>query len=106
MNHKIKSKFYEALGKAKDVRDTDALFKNASVYGKKIAEIAESVKFLIDNFGKLPISQKIYVIASLLYLVDPIDAIPDPTPIIGYLDDIAVLSYVVYQAKNILRRRT
>tara|TARA_R110002167_G_scaffold29013_24_gene97067 strand:- start:529 stop:837 length:309 start_codon:yes stop_codon:yes gene_type:complete len=38
---------------------------------------------------------KAVVIAALIYLVDPIDAIPDITPVVGYLDDLAVLAAAI-----------
>jgi uncharacterized membrane protein YkvA (DUF1232 family) len=40
----------------------------------------------------VPVVIKTAVIAALLYLIDPIDAIPDFTPFIGYLDDLTILA--------------
>tara|TARA_R110002167_G_scaffold110673_2_gene281284 strand:- start:1909 stop:2217 length:309 start_codon:yes stop_codon:yes gene_type:complete len=53
---------------------------------------------LID--ADTPAWVKAAVIAALIYLVDPIDAIPDITPLIGYLDDLAVISAAIKALAN------
>ncbi len=40
-------------------------------------------------------SAKVVAIGALIYLISPIDAIPDITPIVGLLDDVGVLSAAV-----------
>jgi uncharacterized membrane protein YkvA (DUF1232 family) len=44
--------------------------------------------FLDDN---VPWQKKTIVVAALLYFISPLDAIPDITPLIGYLDDLGVI---------------
>ncbi len=39
----------------------------------------------------VPTRVKAVVIAALLYLIDPLDAIPDLSPFVGLLDDLAVI---------------
>ena len=39
--------------------------------------------------------EKSVVVAALLYFIFPIDAIPDITPFIGYLDDLGVIMATV-----------
>ncbi len=43
----------------------------------------------------VPSWAKAIVIGVIGYLVSPIDAIPDLTPIIGYTDDLGLLSYAL-----------
>jgi uncharacterized membrane protein YkvA (DUF1232 family) len=40
---------------------------------------------------------KASAIGALVYLVSPIDAIPDPIPILGLTDDVAVILYAISQ---------
>ncbi|QKZ06240.1 MULTISPECIES: YkvA family protein [Pseudomonas] len=42
----------------------------------------------------------VIIVAGLMYFVSPIDAIPDWIPGIGFLDDIAVLAWVVRSLEN------
>lgn len=41
----------------------------------------------------------VLVLGGLLYLVSPIDAIVDAIPVLGYLDDAAVLAWVLGQVR-------
>ena len=44
----------------------------------------------------------IWIIAALNYLVDPFDLIPDSTPLIGFLDDAAVVEFVAEKTRQTL----
>ena len=39
-------------------------------------------------------------IGAILYFLNPFDAIPDPTPIIGYFDDVSVIAWVAKTLKD------
>lgn len=39
--------------------------------------------------------QRTLVIGAIVYFISPVDLIPDPTPIMGYLDDYAVVTMVL-----------
>ena len=50
--------------------------------------------------GKCSAGDKLLVIAALLYLISPFDLIPDAIPVIGWLDDLAVATFVVKYLDN------
>lgn len=54
--------------------------------------------------GRVPLWKKLAGLFAVLYFVSPVDAIPDFLPILGWLDDLGVLSaaafYMVRQVKQ------
>lgn len=55
--------------------------------------------------GKVPLSTKAIIIAAIIYVISPLDLIPDPILIIGFVDDIAVAAGAVYYAIKWLEQR-
>lgn len=51
--------------------------------------------YAIGTYRKIPWKAIVSVVAALIYFVMPLDAIPDFIPVIGYLDDAAVIAYVM-----------
>jgi uncharacterized membrane protein YkvA (DUF1232 family) len=44
---------------------------------------------------KISVKAKAICVGALIYFISPIDLIPDHIPVVGYLDDLAVLSLAV-----------
>jgi uncharacterized membrane protein YkvA (DUF1232 family) len=44
----------------------------------------------------------LWIVAALNYLVDPFDLIPDKTPFLGFIDDAAVVEFVVDRTRQTL----
>ncbi len=63
----------------------------ASSIGRSLLEHALRLYYAMDN-PAMPSTLKLSVMASLAYLVCPIDAIPDFIPVLGYADDAGVLA--------------
>jgi uncharacterized membrane protein YkvA (DUF1232 family) len=74
----------------------------------KIGGFIEDLKLLIrfirawirGEYKNVPILTIILVVAAIIYFVSPIDAIPDFIPIIGYIDDAAVVTFVIASIKH------
>ena len=61
--------------------------------GKKISftkDIVALVRYIRDPLVSW--HRKAIVAAALIYFISPVDAIPDITPLIGYLDDLGVIT--------------
>ena len=61
--------------------------------GKKISfakDILALVNYMRDSYVSW--HRKAIVVAALIYFISPIDTIPDIAPLIGYLDDLGVIT--------------
>lgn len=59
-----------------------------------------SMAQMVDSYVKkdytdVPLTSIISAVAALVYVLSPIDLIPDGIPIVGYLDDVAVILFVL-----------
>lgn len=66
---------------AKDMFDDLVLFK-------------DMVSAHLHGHYSLPKSRLVLIVAALIYVVNPIDVIPDTIPILGYVDDIMIFNYI------------
>jgi len=64
--------------------------------GKKLS-FTKDIKALFNYFldKSIPWYRKSIVVGALVYFIMPIDSIPDLAPLIGYLDDLGVITAVV-----------
>lgn len=79
------SKINDAINKESKIKE---IIKNPvfSEFAKQIGDMLELLKDPATSFGV-----KAAIAAALLYLVSPIDIVPDFIPVIGYMDDIAII---------------
>ncbi len=71
----------------------DNLWTKLERVGKKISfakDILALFNYMRDPFVSW--HRKAIVVAALIYFISPIDAIPDIAPLIGYLDDLGVVT--------------
>lgn len=64
--------------------------------GKKLS-FTKDLKALFNYFTSqnIPWYRKSIVVGALVYFIMPIDSIPDIAPLIGYLDDLGVITAVI-----------
>jgi len=67
--------------------------------GKKLID---DIEFLIDSMKKHPLKYGAIVVVALLYLLNPIDVIPDTIPIVGWADDAGVIATAVATIKRMM----
>jgi uncharacterized membrane protein YkvA (DUF1232 family) len=59
----------------------------------KIGRVRALVRYFRDR--EASIVGKVFVLAAVLYVISPVDLIPDAFPIVGWLDDMGVMSLAV-----------
>ena len=67
----------------------------ASVLDDFRALIRLVVAYARGLYRQIPVDKLVVVVAGLLYVVSPLDLIPDALPIAGFLDDAAVIGWVI-----------
>ncbi len=82
--------------------------EKAEQQGNKVKKFKEDLKVLVrlvrswakGEYKDVPTFSIILAIAAIAYFVSPVDAIPDWVPVVGYLDDAAVVGFVIYSIKS------
>lgn len=99
--HKLKEFLNKVLDKLNKVLDK---LQNIPVIGTMIEDIRLLVCMIQDyangNYKEVPLSSIIIAVAALVYFLSPIDLIPDAIPIVGYLDDAAVVGFALTTIHN------
>ena len=72
------------------------LWEKVESIGKKIS-FAKDIKALYRYMKAKDVSwhRKAIVIGALIYFISPVDSIPDISPLIGYLDDLGVITALI-----------
>jgi len=73
-----------------------------------LAELAGDLKALLRLIGAyargdyrgVPVSSMVLIVGAILYVLTPIDVIPDFIPGIGFLDDAAIITFVVRRVRD------
>ncbi len=102
MTEKTSNEFVNTTAN-KDVADVLAQKTTIIEKGKKLGKVFEIIGTLLQmirdyingDYRKVPWSTIAKAAAALLYLASPIDAIPDPLPVVGLSDDALVIMAVI-----------
>jgi uncharacterized membrane protein YkvA (DUF1232 family) len=72
--------------------------KKVPVVGKKLSNIPMLVSlvraYVQKDYQDIPVGSIIAIVSALIYFVSPIDLLPDSIPVLGYIDDAAVIAFV------------
>lgn len=85
----------ESVNQATEFIDNKLWYK-LERFGKKISfikDVQALYRYLKDD--NVPWYRKSIIVGALIYFISPIDAIPDLAPLIGYLDDLGVITAVL-----------
>ena len=61
-----------------------------------------SALYLAYKRKDVPIVAKVIIITAVVYALSPIDLIPDFIPILGYLDDLIIIPFLIFIALKLI----
>ncbi len=80
-----------------ELGDKIAGLKGNSDVIQRLRELSGQATQLWKNRAQLSKKQVLYLTAGLLYFISPVDAVTDVIPLLGYVDDVAVLGWILSQ---------
>lgn len=84
----------------KDIADADNLAEHLSdrkaEFKLILAMAGDSIKGRY-KIGKLNLG---IIVATVVYVISPLDAIPDVVPVLGWVDDVAIIGYALNRLKS------
>jgi len=85
-------------------------FESAEKKAENLGEQMDNFKFLLgmlkDSWNgvyELNKTSLAIIVGSLLYVVSPLDAIPDVIPVLGWLDDIAIVGLAMSRLNSVIK---
>ena len=97
----------ERLGENAEKKDIQKIEKNLEKMKRgPVEKIWETVLKLYEAFRSpdIPHKTKIVILGALLYLIVPLDIIPDVLLPAGFLDDVAVIAFIYSQCKDLIEK--
>lgn len=96
--HKFSKKGYSE-NDAKKVLDNENKIIDLFLKNEKLRDFIDEVKlffrlvrdFVMGEYRNVPLGTIVSIVGSLLYVLSPLDVISDLIPVIGFLDDAAVM---------------
>ncbi|MEP6938211.1 MAG: YkvA family protein [Rudaea sp.] len=93
----------DILDAAKHALDSLPLARAPGYVRKRIGSVQTLIAMLEDEAWQLPRTERLEVLAALVYFSDPEDLIPDDTEVIGLLDDAIMIEIALRKLKPALR---
>ena len=94
---KSKQLLEAALKKAKEKEKSKGPL--ADLWNSLTALLRLLQAYIRHEYTDIPWGSIVMVVVAIIYFVSPIDLIPDWIPIAGYIDDAAVIAFVIRQIK-------
>lgn len=107
--NKAKNKAEKLLANDKELEKLiEDGFKKADKKENELKEVWNEIQLLLrlikawwkKEYTAVPWKTIIYSVTAILYLINPLDIIPDFIPIIGFVDDITIIAFVINALKK------
>ncbi len=96
-----KKKISQKIKKARKIFERLHNIPRCDTLSKNICNFCDLLSDYLDGtYTNLPLATFVALIAGILYLVLPFDVFADFIPILGWVDDAAVLSFIVATEQN------
>lgn len=83
------------------MKDAEDIASDIPVLGPVLSDlmtmIALAKSYIHGEYRDVPTKTVIAIIATAIYVVSPVDLIPDAIPVAGYVDDAAMVAFVLRQ---------
>ncbi|MGL4986604.1 MAG: YkvA family protein [Treponemataceae bacterium] len=89
---------------AEQLKDAEEKSSMLGDLGKDFLTMIDLVKDSFAGNFEVKASDIAILIGAIIYVISPIDAIPDIIPGLGWVDDIAVVGFVLAQLKSLINR--
>lgn len=104
--NKRQKRFFEKFKKSKitaeDLKRAQSLAGNLGKISTRFQLLLRMIRADLKGEFKIPAMEKLKIIGAILYVVSPIDAMPDIIPFFGFGDDIAVVTFVLTKINNLV----
>ena len=112
----FKSARLKAESLVKDISKVNTLLHNAVSKADKNKSLLKKVwgdliilfrfirAYISGKYRDVPWQTIVFALAAVIYLVNPLDLIPDPIPFFGFIDDSSVIGFVMYSISGDIKR--
>lgn len=101
---KIKQLLDSALKKVKEKADNEGPLADVWAYLTALIRLLKA--YTRHKYTDIPWPSIVLAVVAVIYFVNPLDLIPDFIPVAGYVDDAAVIAFVIRQIKADLDKFT
>lgn len=93
---KLGSLVNDAIDKTKEL-EAEGTGPLATVWNDLLAIVRMLQAYAEGKYTKIPWGSLVTATAAVLYLISPVDIVPDVVPVVGYGDDAALVAFVLRQ---------
>lgn len=87
-----------------DLNKADAKASNLDDKMHDFKVLVQMAKDIMQGRYKVNTWNASIIVATIVYVVSPIDAIPDVIPVLGWLDDVTIVGYALSKLSDELKR--